>query len=94
MTTLTITRAQDSAGLFRRMQIHVDDVIVARLRPKQSVTVDVGSGPHVVQARMDWCASPTVVVDSDALIDVEYPFGSVTKLFRDPGHSIKISVRT
>lgn len=93
MTTLTITRASDSAGLFRRMQVRVDNETVARLRPKQSETVEVGPGPHVVQARMDWCSSPTIIVDSDAHIDVEYPFSSIMKLFRDTGNAIRIKVR-
>lgn len=93
MTKLTIVRASDSAGMFRRMQVRVDDETVARLRPQQSATVEVGPGPHMVQARMDWCSSATVIVDSDAHIDVEYPFSSITKLFRDPGNAIRIKVR-
>jgi hypothetical protein len=94
MTMLTITRTSDSAGLLRRMQIEVDNKTAARLRPNRTKTIEVGSGPHVVQARMDWCSSPTVVVDGDAHIEVEYPFSSITKLFRDTSNAIKIKLRS
>jgi hypothetical protein len=93
MAVLTITRASDSAGLLRRMKVQVDGVTVARLRPSRTATVEVGPGPHVVQARMDWCSSPTVMVESDARIVVEYPFSSIAKLFKDTGNAIRITVR-
>jgi hypothetical protein len=91
---LTITRASDSAGLLRRILIQVDNETVARLRPNRTETVALGPGPHVVQARMDWCSSPPVTINADGHIGVAYPLKSITKLFRDTGNAIKISVRT
>lgn len=47
----------------RAYQVLVDGREVGKLRDGQRITVDVPPGRHEVFARIDWCLSPTVVLE-------------------------------
>ena len=92
MTELTIKRLADSAGVWRRIKVEVDGELVARLRPKQSSSVFLSPGRHEVRAKMDWCSSPTVSIEGQATVEIEYPFASWRKLLRHTDEAIHIAV--
>ncbi|OKI99178.1 hypothetical protein [Kitasatospora sp. CB01950] len=53
------TRLRDE---WRAYTILVDGAAVATVRRGKSVSVDLPPGPHTVRLKIDWCASPEVVV--------------------------------
>ena len=58
MSSITVVRVPSSiGGTARAYKIVIDGVERARLRGGQKVTLDVGAGEHVVQARIDWTGS-------------------------------------
>ena len=62
--SVRVTRSGDSRrDRYRAYRVLIDGRPVGRIRRGQSVTRDVAPGSHTVQIRIDWCASPEVVID-------------------------------
>ena len=66
MGTLTVSRAaggwRDRA---RAYAIEIDGETVGKIKRGESVSVEIGPGSHAVRAAIDWCSSPTVIVQGD-----------------------------
>lgn len=90
MATLTVSRLRDSAGVMRSITIEVDGRPSLKVRHGQTDQVNVGPGRHTVRARMDWCSSPELTFEGDTHVEVEYPFQSFLKLFRNTDTAISI----
>jgi hypothetical protein len=75
---LTVRREHDTAGVTRRMKILVDGEVAAQLSPGASVDLSLPSGAHEIQARMDWCSSEIVRLETGssqrAELVVAFPF--------------------
>ena len=64
----------DALGLFRRLTILVDGVVVARLKSREHFELSVETGQHVLRTRMDYHGSPELVVQvrtDDEVVQIE-----------------------
>lgn len=59
---MTISRADDFGGRYRGLVVYVDEVIVGKLRPRQTMTLELPDGPHSVRGRMDWATCQPFVL--------------------------------
>ena len=57
MPTLTIRRDAGWADKIRDYRIIVDEAEIGRLSEGAEMSRSVPSGPHVLEARIDWCGS-------------------------------------
>ncbi len=77
MASIVFHRASGWVDRWRAYRIVVDGVDVTKLKRNQSVTIDVTAQEHVLQAQVDWCSSPVLVVDlskgGQIDVDVENP---------------------
>ncbi|MEV7216923.1 hypothetical protein AB0O31_28010 [Kitasatospora cineracea] len=53
------TRKRDK---WRAYRVLVDGVVVGKVRRGGSVAVEVPTGRHMIQVKIDWCGSPKVLV--------------------------------
>lgn len=60
MTTITVRRDGGGLDKLRRYRILVDGNEVGRLGEKGRLSYPVSEGPHTIEARIDWCASPVM----------------------------------
>lgn len=63
MPTIAITRRPAFADSLRAYSVLVDDARIGTLRQGETFRCDVGPGRHEIRLTLDWCGSPTVVVD-------------------------------
>ena len=63
MPTITITRRPAVADRLRAYAVMVDDARIGTVRQGETFRCDVGTGRHEVRLTVDWCGSPTVVID-------------------------------
>lgn len=63
MASITITRGRAFADGLRIYSVLVDDTRIGTLRQGEAFRCDVGAGRHEVRLAVDWCGSPTIVVD-------------------------------
>lgn len=62
------------ADRLRAYRIELDGVEVARLKRRQTATCEIAPGPHIIQAKIDWCGSGPLLllVDSrDVVVNVK-----------------------
>ena len=94
MGSIAIQRAQDSAGLLRRMVVELDGVVVARLRPGASCTVSVPDGQHTLRARMDWTRSAPLELEigGEGAVKIEVALGwrALVDMYRRPSSALEI----
>lgn len=57
------SKAMGSQDIFRAYAVVVDGIVHGKLRRGDSLTCEVISGTHVVQATINWAGSPEVKVD-------------------------------
>lgn len=92
MAQLVLQRASDTAGAARRVRVDLDGVVVARLRPGQAETVSVRSGPHSIQARMDWTSSSPLSVEipknGKVQVEVSMPWSAFWKSYLTPRRAL------
>ena len=59
--TIVVSRAPDGGrDQFRRYKVFVDDTQVGLIGRGQTLRFDLPAGPHRLQLRIAWCASPTL----------------------------------
>lgn len=63
MATLTVSRRHYYPDRLRAYKILIDGEVAGRIRAGQSIEIDVPEGPHVLQAKIDWCSSKPLTVD-------------------------------
>lgn len=63
MATITIRRGHALVHALRAYAVLVDGVRLGTLRQGETFRCDVGTGRHEVRLTVDWCGSPTLVVD-------------------------------
>jgi hypothetical protein len=57
MPTLTVVRDKGWADKLRQYRIVLDGVEIARLGEGGELRREISEGPHVIEARIDWCGS-------------------------------------
>jgi hypothetical protein len=63
MSAITVLRVPASlGGTARRYKVHIDGVERGRLAAGEEIAVEVPSGSHEVQVRIDWTGSALVTV--------------------------------
>jgi len=76
----------------REIVVDVDGKESARLAQGAEVRIDVTPGHHLVQARMDWCASPPLDVviagGQPAVVELALPFSSAWRAFTAPKRAL------
>lgn len=60
MFTLTVTRKLEFADIFRKYKILVDGVSIGKIGRGETIQLKMDSEPHTIQAKIDWCGSPTL----------------------------------
>lgn len=63
MPTITVRRGKGWMDKFRKYRILIDGVEVGRIKQGVELTCEVAEGPHVVEARIDWCSAEPLAVD-------------------------------
>ena len=66
MPTLTVRRDCAVADELRKYRILLDGLEIGRLRFAASLRHEILEGPHVIQARIDWCGSKPLRFDATA----------------------------
>ena len=57
MATLTIQRDRGWADKLRKYRILVDDQEIGQIGQGETLQTQLDDGPHVIQAKIDWCGS-------------------------------------
>jgi hypothetical protein len=57
MATLTVRRDKGYADKFRKYRIRLDGLEIGQLAEGTVLCQDINEGPHVVEAKIDWCGS-------------------------------------
>ena len=63
MPTIAITRRPGVADRLRAYAVMIDDARIGTVRAGETFRCDVGTGRHEIRLTVDWCGSPTVVID-------------------------------
>ncbi len=58
MATLTVRRDKGYADKMRKYHIVLDGAEIGRIAEGEVLRKEVSEGPHVLEARIDWCGSP------------------------------------
>ena len=66
MASLTVRRDKGYADKFRKYRVLLDGVEIGQLAEGAVLRRDIGDGPHVVEARIDWCGSQPLTFNSQA----------------------------
>lgn len=66
MPTLTVRRDKGFADKLRKYRILLDGVEIGKLAEGTALRQDISEGPHVVEARVDWCGSQPLEFDARA----------------------------
>lgn len=62
---LTVIRDTGSAGFFLKYELSIDGLVVGKIARKETLTFEVGSGHHVLSAKIK-LVDPTFEFDGDA----------------------------
>lgn len=65
MGKITLYRAPSIADMFRAYQIHVDGSQIGSIKRGETVELDVESGEHIIQLKIDWLESNPVAFEID-----------------------------
>ncbi|MEP3210827.1 MAG: hypothetical protein ABJN95_16615 [Maribacter sp.] len=84
MPKLSIKRISEFENRARKIQINLDGKIVATIKNGEQLELDVPTGKHTVQAKIDWCSSNLIEFEADTLshIALELKSGDGPSLFR------------
>lgn len=92
MATLIVQRDQGYADSARKYRILLDGAEIGKLAQGMELRHDISSGPHTVEARIDWCGSRpcAFMVESDecvlvvrsALRGINLIFAPIYSIFR------------
>ncbi|SCG51682.1 hypothetical protein GA0070623_1953 [Micromonospora rifamycinica] len=63
MPTVIFVRGIDTIGAGRKFRIYVDGQLAAKLGNSDRISIEIGAGSHVVQARLDWLRSPPLTLE-------------------------------
>lgn len=84
--------------MLRRIKVTVDGRVVAALKPRETATVELAPGAHVLTASMDWARSPQLhfeIAPGGAVsVQVSLPFASVFKSFYKPNGALSVRLKT
>lgn len=95
MADVIVRRKLDSVGVYRNLEVLIDDEVVGALRRGAELRLTLPYGPHVVQGRMDWATSRAVRLDLQndcAVVAVAYNMTALVKTFLDPKNAIDIEI--
>jgi hypothetical protein len=59
-TQITVQRTTSYVDRLRAYKIKIDDVVVGKLKARDSVTIPLTPGRHSIVLRIDWCGSETI----------------------------------
>ncbi len=62
MAKIIIQRTNEVNNRFRNYNIYIDDKFMGKIANGQSVEFEMTDETHMVEARIDWCSSPTIIV--------------------------------
>lgn len=57
---ITVQRTTSYADRLRAYKIKIDDVVVGKVKARDSVTMPIIPGRHSIVLRIDWCGSETI----------------------------------
>lgn len=60
MATLVVRRDVGWADKLRKYRILLDDEEIGQIPEGGELSVEISEGPHVIQAKIDWCGSPAL----------------------------------
>ena len=64
MPTLTVRRDRGWSDKLRKYRVIVDGVVIGQLAEGGELRHTLDEGTHVIEARIDWCGSPTTQFDA------------------------------
>jgi hypothetical protein len=59
-TQITVQRTTSYVDRLRAYKIKIDDVVVGKVKARDSVTMPIIPGRHLIVLRIDWCGSETI----------------------------------
>jgi hypothetical protein len=59
-TQITVQRTTSYVDRLRAYKIKIDDVVVGKVKARDSVTIPLTPGRHLIVLRIDWCGSETI----------------------------------
>jgi hypothetical protein len=65
MAIINIQRTHSFTNRWRDYEIVIDGKAVGMISPNETKAFDVSKGQHTVNAKIDWCSSPDLIVELD-----------------------------
>ena len=63
MAKLNIQRTNEYNNRMREYQIYIDNVFVGSIGNGSTKDFEIAEGKHTIEAKIDWCGSPKVIVE-------------------------------
>lgn len=63
MAKLNIQRTNEYNNRMREYQIYIDNVFVGSIGNGSTKVFEIADGKHTIEAKIDWCGSPKVIVE-------------------------------
>lgn len=63
MAKLNIQRTNEYNNRMREYQIYIDNVFVGSIGNGSTKDFEITEGKHTIEAKIDWCGSPKVIVE-------------------------------
>lgn len=63
MAILNIQRAHSLTNRWRDYEIIIDGEAVGTISPNETKAFNVAKGQHTINAKIDWCSSPDLIVE-------------------------------
>jgi len=76
MPKILIHRISEFENRARKIKIELDGKPVAKIKNGEKLKLDVPSGKHTIQAKIDWCSSNLLDLDVDDSSKIELALSS------------------
>jgi hypothetical protein len=84
MPTLTINRISEYENKGRKIRIEIDGKLVTKIKNGENLSLELSSGKHSLQAKIDWCSSNVLEIEmkEHTNINVELRKGLRSAIYR------------
>lgn len=82
MPILTINRANEYENKGRKIQILINDKSVAKIKNGEMLKLELPSGKHMIQAKIDWCYSNILELELNKDTNIKLGKGKGSALYR------------
>ncbi len=82
MPIITINRIREFENRFRKIRIEIDGKLAGKIKNGEKKQFTVSHGKHYIQAKIDWCTSNILEINSTQEVNIELCKGEGSVLYR------------